>query len=230
MTTRIVYQEQLQDLNQQIIEMGHMAENMISETLVALIEMDRDKAQRVIESDDKVDFKQLEIEKECARLIAHQQPIASDLRFILSVVKIVTDIERIADQCCDICRYSLRFKDGTWSNEVSYQRHIEKMAVAAKEMLTEALNTFMTKNTEDIKKICKADDEIDNAFWQVWEELKEAMIEDKEFIRSGLRYIMIIKYLERIADHITNIAEWIYYSLTGEYVIHAPACEIEYKY
>ncbi len=227
MPSRIVYEEQLQGLNKRIIEMGHAAEEMISDTLNSLIHGDHTLAQKVIDSDDKVDLIQLEIEKECAILIAHQQPIARDLRFILSVVKIVTDIERIADQCCDICKYSIKLKEDKWSEEVNYQRHIEKMAVAAKEMLTGALNTFATKNIEDIKDICKADDKIDEAFWKVWKEIRDEMVADKAFIRSGLHYIMIIKYLERIADHITNIAEWIYYSLTGEYVIHASINEIE---
>ena len=229
MPSRIVYEEQLQKLNKNIIEMGHVAEGMISDTLNVLIHSDQVLAQKVIERDDEVDLMQLEIEKECAILIAHQQPIARDLRFILSVVKIVTDIERIADQCCDICNYSLKLEKETWSEEVNYQRHIEKMAVVAKGMLTGALNTFVTKNIEDIKEICKADDKIDKAFWKVWSEIRDEMIGNKEFIKSGLHYIMIIKYLERIADHITNIAEWIYYSLTGEYVIHASIDAIENK-
>ena len=119
MPSRIVYEEQLQGLNKRIIEMGHVAEQMISDTLNVLIQTDQTLAQKVIDSDDKVDLMQLEIEKECALLIAHQQPIARDLRFILSVVKIVTDIERIADQCCDICKYSLKLKEETWSEEVN---------------------------------------------------------------------------------------------------------------
>lgn len=229
MPSRKVYEEQLQELNKRIIEMGHEAEEMISNTLQSLINGDHVLAQKVIDSDDKVDLLQLEIEKECAILIAHQQPIARDLRFILSVVKIVTDIERIADQCCDICKYSIKLQEDKWSEEVNYQRHIEKMAIAAKDMLTGALNTFATKNIEDIKDICKADDKIDEAFWKVWKEIRDEMMADKTFIKSGLHYIMIIKYLERIADHITNIAEWIYYSLTGEYVIHASIKDIEIK-
>ncbi len=229
MTQRIAYTQQLQELNEKIVEMGHMAETMISDTIAALIEKDTQKAKKVMGSDDEVDKKQLEIEKYCAKLIAHQQPIASDLRLILSVVKIVTDIERIADQCCDICKYSLKLEEETWSKDIAYQRHIKNMAESTEDMLTRALNTFVTKNTEEIKKICQADDQIDDHFVKIWNEIKEEMIADKDFIKSGLRYIMIIKYIERIADHVTNIAEWIYYSLTGEYVIHAPASEIETK-
>ena len=221
MPSRKIYEQQLQELNKRIIDMGHEAEAFIEDTICALIKGDTHLAQAVMYRDDKIDLMQLEIERECAHLIAHQQPIASDLRFILSVVKIVTDIERIADQCCDICKYSMQIGGGKWSKEVTYQRHIEKMAVAASQMLKSALNTFATKNIEEIKVICKADDKIDEAFWKVWNDISEEIKRDQSFVTNGLRYIMIIKYLERIADHITNIAEWIYYSLTGQYIIHA---------
>lgn len=221
MTPRKAFKNRLAKLNERIIEMGQEAEKLIEKTILALSQNDRNLAEEVIETDDKIDLMQLDIEKECASLIAQQQPIASDLRFILSVIKIVTDIERIADQCCDICKYSLGLEDGEWSKEEAHQRHIEKMAITARDMLTEALDGFVTKDIESIKAICKADDKIDEAFWKIWKELRAKMLEDKDFIKDGMHYLMMTKYLERIADHITNIAEWIYYSLTGSYVIHA---------
>lgn len=220
MVPRRVYTEQLGQLNQMIINMGHLTEEMIDKTILAIQSNDNELSKKIIKSDDQVDNMQLEIEKECAMLIAHQQPIAGDLRFILSVVKIVTDIERIADHCSDICQYSIKLGDTNWSKEISYQRHIERMALSARDMLRGALDSFVSKDIESIKQICKADDQIDEAFWKVWRELEAEMIVNKDFIKDGLHYIMIIKYLERIADHITNIAEWTYYSLTGEYVIH----------
>ena len=153
-------------------------------------------------------------------LIAHQQPIASDLRFVISVIKIVTDIERIADQCSDICQYSLKLTDKEWHKGIDYQRHMERMAVTAREMLKKALDSFVSKDVETIREICKADDKIDEAFWKIWRELIEEMKGNTAFIENGMHYVMIIKYFERIADHITNIAEWTYYSLTGKYIIH----------
>lgn len=220
MTTRKVYEERLQGLNTSLIEMGQVAERLIEQTIEALKTGDEELARTTIKQDDIVDFKQLDIEKECALLIAQQQPIASDLRFILSVVKIITDIERIADQCSDICQYSIKLNNEVWSKEVNYQRHIERMAVTAKDMLKKALDSFVSKDVETIKAICKADDKIDEYFWKVWQELTEEMERDNSFIENGMHYVMIIKYLERIADHITNIAEWTYYSLTGQYIIH----------
>ncbi len=222
MTPRKVYEDQLKKLNNKIMEMGKGAEELIDKTIQAIISHDDNLAKSIIEKDDLIDNMQLEIEKECAMLIAHQQPIASDLRFVLSVVKIVTDLERIADQCCDICEYSIRLNDGTWSRDVNYKRHIENMALGARDMLAEVLNAFISKDMEAIKATCKEDDKIDSIFLKVWEEITAEMIANKDFIQNGVHYIMIIKYLERIADHITNIAEWIIYSSTGEYAIHKP--------
>ncbi len=220
MATRKVYEQRLHELNTSIIEMGQAAEGLIDQTIKVLKTGDDELARITIKQDDIIDFKQLEIEKECALLIAHQQPIASDLRFILSIIKIVTDIERIADQCSDICQYSLKLNDAEWSKDNNYQRHIERMAVMAKDMLKNALDSFVSKDVETILTICKADDKIDDYFWKVWCELINEMKNDSTFIENGMRYMMIIKYLERIADHITNIAEWTYYSLTGQYIIH----------
>ncbi len=220
MTNRKLYDEKLSALNRSLIEMEKVVEELIEQTIDALITGDEGLARTTIKQDDIIDFKQLYIEKECARLIAQEQPIASDLHFILSVVKIVTDIERIADQCSDICQYSIKLQDKTWSSQINYQRHIERMAVMTKEMLTKALDSLVEKNVETIREICRSDDQIDDCFRKVWQELSEEMTRDSQFIQSGMHYIMIIKYLERIADHTTNIAEWIYYSLTGDYIIH----------
>ena len=220
MTPRRMYETKLSKLNKSIVEMGEFAEKLIQTTIQAIINNDHVLAKSVIDQDDIVDNMQLQIEKECALLITQEQPIAGDLRFVLSVVKIVTDLERIADQCCDICKYSIWINDGNWSREVNYKRHIEKMALSAKDMLSNALNAFVTKDMEAMKETCKADDKIDSIFLKVWRELTDEMLANKDFIQNGLHYIMIIKYLERIADHTTNIAEWILYSSTGEYSIN----------
>ncbi|WP_070001047.1 phosphate signaling complex protein PhoU [Cellulosilyticum sp. I15G10I2] len=222
MTPRKVYEDKLKKLNKNIMEMGQRTEEFIDKTIQAIINNDNDLARSIIEQDDVIDAMQLEIEKECALLIAHQQPVAGDLRFVISVVKIVTDLERIADQCCDICKYNIRLNDGTWSREINYKRHIEKMAFGAKAMLQEVLNAFISKDIEVVKETYKEDDKIDSIFIKIWEEITEEMIANKDFIQNGVHYIMIIKYLERIGDHITNIAEWIIYSSTGEYAIHKP--------
>lgn len=220
MTPRKLYEDQLTKLNNQIMAMGKEAEDFIDKTIQVIINNDHELAKNIIKKDDIIDNMQIEIEKECALLIAHQQPVAGDLRFVISVVKMVTDIERIADQCCDICEYTLHLNDGTWSHDVNYKRHIEKMALGAKDMLSNVLTAYLTKDLEVIKAADQEDDKIDSIFVQVWKEITAEMMANKDFVHNGVHYIMIIKYLERIADHITNLAEWILYSNTGEYTIH----------
>lgn len=222
MAPRRVFEKELEKLSQDIIQMGELAEQLIDQTIIAVIHNDKQLAEEIIKQDDTIDEWQLRIEKECALLIARQQPVAKDLRFIMSIVKIVTDLERIGDHCSDICQYSIKLNDGTWNTEVDYKRHIEKMAHDVKEMLNRAINSFFSKDIEAMKQICKDDDKIDSIFVQIWKEIIIQMSKDKEFIPNGAHYLMIIKYLERIADHTTNIAEWILYSSTGKYIIHQP--------
>ncbi len=221
MTLRKRYEEKLRLLNDKIIEMGHIINRLIEQTIEAITLDDKDLAQKTILEDDIIDNLQLEIERECALLIALQQPVASDLRFIISAIKIITDIERIADQCSDICQYSLKMKDGSWKEEVNYQRHIEKMALSTKKMLEQTLTSYTLQDHELAREVLRSDDQIDASFLKIWEEIKGEMITRPEFIETGMQYLMVIKYLERIADHITNIAEWMLYSHTGEYLIHA---------
>ncbi|MHC1748836.1 MAG: phosphate signaling complex protein PhoU [Cellulosilyticaceae bacterium] len=217
MSPRKVFENELKGLSQKVIHMGNSVEALIEDTIKAIVNQDKVLAREVIKKDDYIDKLQIEIEKECVLIITQQQPIARDLRFIMAILKIVTDLERIADHCEDICEYSLQIDDGNWNQEENYKRHIEKMALDVKSMLHKTINSFVTQDIEKIKQICNYDDLIDQYFSKIWKEIIEEMIEKKEFIPHGADYIMIIKYLERIADHTTNIAEWLIYNMTGEY-------------
>lgn len=217
MPTRMIFEKGLEMLRQDTIEMGIALERLIEETIEAVITRDKEKAKIVIEKDDWFDKQEIKIEKECTTLIMQQQPIAGDLRFIMSTLKMVTDMERIADQCEDICRYSLKLDDGEWSKEIAYKRHIERMAKQVCHMLNVTVDALVQKDVSHIREVCEEDDIIDEAFRKIWKEIIGEMCNDSNFVKSGAEYIMIIKYLERIADHTTNIAEWLIYHLTGEY-------------
>lgn len=217
MSPRRVFERELDDLRLDVIKMGSEVERLVGETIEAITQKDKVLAKKVIDEDDKIDAMEIEIEKKCLSLITHQQPIARDLRFIMSILKSVTDMERIADHCEDICMYSLKLEDGMWSKEVAYKRHIERMAKDVRGMLAKTLDSFVQKDTEQIRAICRYDDKIDEEFTKIFKEIVLEMGHDSEFVESGANYIMIIKYLERIADHTTNIAEWLIYNLTGEY-------------
>ncbi len=218
MSPRKVFEEQLEELRIDILKMGSQVEEMFCKTIQAVITQDEALAKEVIAEDNEIDKLEVEIEHKCMTLIGHQQPIARDLRLILSILKISTDMERIADHCEDICTYSLKIRDVAWNQE-SYQKHIEKMANNVRTMFQTTLNSFMQKDVEKIKEICRYDDKIDEAFEKNWKEIIGQMQGRGDFVKTGARYIMIIKYLERIADHTTNIAESLVYHLTGEYAI-----------
>ena len=219
MAPRKVFEQGLEDLRQEAIKMGGQLEVAVGKTIQAIINGDKKLASEIIQNDDLFDLEEVEIEKKCVGLIMHQQPIAKDLRFIMSILKIVTDMERIADQCEDICRYSLQLEDGEWSKEVAYKRHIERMATDVQQMLNMTIDSFVQKDVAKLRAICNFDDKIDANFLKIWKELVEEMNKSSDFAQRGAEYIMIIKYFERIADHTTNIAEWLIYHLTGEYAI-----------
>lgn len=216
MAPRKVFAQELESLRQDIIQMGAEVEELVKQTIIAITTRDKELAKKVIAKDDYIDQVEVEIERRCVTLIAHQQPLARDLRLIMSILKIVTDMERIADQCEDICMYSLQLQDESWSHEESYKRHIENMAIDVQGMLKRAIDGFVEKDVVKMREICKYDDKIDADFKRIWQEIVEEMGRNKEFIPKGADYLMIIKYFERIADHTTNIAEWLIYNVTGD--------------
>lgn len=219
MAPRKLFAQELECLRQDIIQMGAEVEELVKQTILAITTRDKELAKQVIAKDDYIDQVEIEIEKKCVTLIAHQQPLAKDLRLIMSILKIVTDMERIADQCEDICTYSLQLQDGSWSHEEAYKKNIENMATDVQGMLKRAIDGFVQKDVDKMKEICKYDDKIDADFKRIWQEIIEEMKKNAEFIPNGADYIMIIKYFERIADHTTNIAEWLIYNVTGEYTL-----------
>ena len=153
------------------------------------------------------------IERECLSIVARQQPIATDLRDIASILKIVTDLERIADHCEDISEYVIKLAK---IEPVKKLDHIPAMAEAVNEMISDTIDAYVRKDLELAKEIIKRDDVIDQHFHDLVDELVEIMEKDSSKARACTNYMFISKYLERMADHATNIAEWIVYFVTSE--------------
>lgn len=218
MSPRKAFEEKLEELRLDVLKMGSMIEDMIAKTIRVVVEQDQELAKEIIGNDEVIDLMEVEIEHKCITLISQQQPMAKDLRLIISILKIITDMERIADHCEDICSYSVKIHDVAWTYE-EYQDHIEKMARGVQEMFKTTLDSFVQKDAEKIKSICRYDDKIDASFKSIWKEIVAEMQEKEDFVKAGARYMMIIKYLERMADHTTNIAESLVYNLTGEFAI-----------
>lgn len=204
---------QLEELNHSVIKMGSILELSTNEMIIALDNIDAEKAKEIIERDDEIDLLEQHIERDCINILAKQQPLAGDLRKITSIMKIITDIERIADQCADISEYIIKLNK---LPKVKAPSHLFDMIGAMKQMVIDTIDSFVEADLEKAKRVIPADDVVDNYFEKITEELSKMMQEDSKVVPQCVCYLMIIKYLERMADHATNIAEWITYIITGD--------------
>lgn len=212
MPTRQVYLEELDKLNNDVIRMGSILEQSINNMVLALKKMDARLAEEIIASDDKIDDCERNIERACISLIAKQQPVASDLRKVTSIMRIIADVERIADHCSDISEYIIRLSA---EDEVAMPKYLIEMVYAMKEMVVDTIDSFVNSDVEKAKKVIAADDVVDDYFEKILEELCIAMKHNSDDIHQYAEYLLIVKYLERMADHATNIAGWITFIVTG---------------
>lgn len=212
--TRISFDGELDSLHHDVLRMGSIVEGQIDDCISALLMQDEDLANRIIDNDDVVDRMEVDIEEKCVRLIARQQPLATDLRRIFTTIKIVTDLERIADHAVDIAKVVLRLKDAEYIKPLI---DIPRMADIVQGMIKDSLDAYVKLDINASESICKRDDEIDTIYKQVFKELLIFMTEDPKTINQATQFLFVCKFLERIADHVTNICEWTVYLVTGEY-------------
>ncbi|AJD28383.1 phosphate signaling complex protein PhoU [Clostridium botulinum] len=212
---RKIFDEELLKLHNSILRMGSIVEKQINTCIKALVEKDEKLADEVIKNDDVVDDLEKEIEDECIVLIAKEQPLATDLRKIFTTLKIVTDLERMADHAVDIAKIAKKIKDEKYVKPLI---KIPKMADLVQNMIKESLDSYVNENKEGAYKACTLDDEIDHIYKTTFKESIDTMIERKESINQLTQFLFVCKYLERIADHATNICEWTIYLITGEHI------------
>ena len=212
---RKVFDKELLKLHNSILRMGSIVEKQINTSIKALVKKDEDLANKVIKNDDLVDELEKEIENECIVLIAKEQPLATDLRKIFTTLKIVTDLERMADHAVDIAKIAKKIKDEEYIKSLT---KIPKMADIVQNMIKESLDSYVNENKEEAYKACILDDEIDYIYKTTFKEYINTMIEKKETINQLTQFLFVCKYLERIADHTTNICEWTIYLVTGEHI------------
>jgi phosphate transport system protein len=211
--TRGSFDTNLQGLHNDILRMGSIVEKQIYQCIEALVNQDTELASKVVENDDLVDGLQKEIEDKCIRLIATQQPLALDLRTIFTTIKLVTDLERMADHAVDIAKITFRLKGEKYIKQLI---DIPKMADLVKEMIKSSLDAYVIGSVEKAYATCKMDDEIDAIYKRVFTELLTLMAEDSTTIKQATQFLFVCKFLERVADHTTNICEWTIYLVTGE--------------
>ncbi|BCJ97656.1 phosphate signaling complex protein PhoU [Anaerocolumna chitinilytica] len=213
---RQTFLAQLEELNNDVIKMGSILELSMNEMIGVIHDKDVEKAKKIIDRDDEIDLLEQQIEKECINIIAKQQPLASDLRKITSIMKIITDIERIADQCADISEYVIKLNKYP---QMEAPKSLESMIEAMKKMVINTIDSFVEGDVEKAKSVIEADDEVDGDFEKITDELSFTMQNKPELVPQCICYLMMIKYLERMADHATNIAEWITYIVTGNLTV-----------
>ncbi|GMQ63492.1 phosphate signaling complex protein PhoU [Vallitalea maricola] len=215
MPIRYNFEKKINELHKDLIKMGTLIEQSLDDAITALKKQDVSLAKKVISKDDEIDYMELRIEKECLLLIATQQPIAADLRDIASVLKIITDLERIGDHCTDISEYTIRLADEKYIKPLI---HIPQMAEEVKKMIKDTIDSCINKDLELAKSVCRRDDIIDNYFDKIVSELMFLMIDNSSVVKQCTDFLFIVKYLERMGDHATNIAEWIIFTVTGEHI------------
>ena len=209
------FTQQLKELEEDLLNMTHTAAKMLQMSVESLKERNIEKAEEAIALDDVVDDFNFKIEEKCLSLIALQQPVAKDLRVIAAILKVITDVERIGDYSVDIAKFSIRLVEKPLFKPLI---DVPRMADLVKGMLEEAITAFIQRDLTIVQKVVEADNEVDELYRSVHEEVVENIERDPSVTRQAIWVLMIARYLERIGDHVTNITERIYYMETGELI------------
>ncbi len=212
MTTRVLFERELDELNEELVRMGEMVEQAIEASFEALEQHDTALAEQVIEGDRLVDDMERKIESRCLSLMLRQQPVARDLRHISTALKAVTDLERIGDHAADIAELALRLEG---KEDCGMLKHLPAMAGSVKTMVRDAIHAFIERDTEKADEIGRRDDLIDAFFDKVKREVIELLKRDGDRSGTAVDLLMLAKYLERIGDHAVNVCEWTEFSDTG---------------
>ena len=207
------FDTQLENLNNSLISMGALCENAIASAVKALMNNDMSLADKAIAAEKEIDQKEKDIESLCLKLLLQQQPVAKDLRLISAALKMITDMERIGDQAADIAEI-VTFTD--LSNNIN-RVHISDMAKATIKMVIDSIEAFVKRDLELAHDVIKSDDIVDELFTKIKTDIVSLISKDSDDGEQFVDIIMIAKYLERIGDHATNIAEWVVFSITGEH-------------
>ena len=211
------YEQQLRELKDKLLLMSHKAEQMISDAIRALTDRRPTLAEEVIARDDEIDKLEIQIDNLCYEVLALEQPVARDLRFIATALKIVKDIERIGDIAVNIAE---RARELIHEPELKRLVDLPIMADAAQKILKESLDAFVNSDAELAEKVIFNDNVVDDLYEQIFRELLTYMLEDPRSISRALKLIFIAKHLERVGDHSANIAEMVIFLVRGQDIRH----------
>jgi phosphate transport system protein len=211
------YEAELAKLRERLLLMGAKVEEIITGSMRALLERDSDLAKKMIQADRRINQLELSIDQTCLQILARRQPVASDLRFITIAMKLVTDLERIGDLAVNLCERVLELNE-----EPPLKPYVDlpRMAEEAQQMVHDALDAFVEGNAEKADAVIRQDATVDAYYMQIFRELLTYMMEDTRNIFRATRLQSIAKYLERIGDHATNLAEMVIFNVRGQDVRH----------
>ena len=212
------FHAQLSTLKQRLLDMSQRAEELVETAVDALLTRDREKAESVIIGDRDVDMLEIEVEQLGIELLALQQPMARDLRFIISAIKISSDVERVGDHAVNIAQSAIRLAAG--SSTITPSPEIEDMARRARRMLSDALDAFIRADGALGRAVCQADDQVDALHNSVFRILLTHMMADARTITPALELLLVSRNLERVADLATNIGEDAVYLAEGKQIKH----------
>lgn len=211
---RDIYVKSLEELNIRLIKMGKIVEDSISKSIVALTSKDIQLAKEVIENDCEIDAYEKHISSLCMSIMLLQQPVASDLRLVTAISKIIIDLERIGDHASDIAEIVLSISKQDYGTIIDT---ISVMAKSATKMLGLSIDAYIRRDTKLADEVIKLDDKVDNLFVEIKDKLSMAIKNGEKESLCAVDLIMIAKYLERVGDHSVNIAEWTLYCKTGDF-------------
>jgi phosphate transport system protein len=211
------YEEELRSLRTALLQMGGLVESQIADAVESLVERDSELARRTVARDAEVNRMDVATDNLCIRLLALRQPAAGDLRFITTGLKITTDLERIGDMAVNIGERVLEL-----NHEPVLKPYIDipRMAALAQSMVRDSLDAFVNHDTDLAERVIERDDEVDQLNYQIFRELLSYMAEEPRTIGRATRVLFVSKYLERIADHATNIAEMVVFMVKGKTIRH----------
>ncbi|MCI6817856.1 MAG: phosphate signaling complex protein PhoU [Christensenellales bacterium] len=212
MSIRKVFEEELAELKTELVEMCYLTEQMIGDAITALVNRDRELGKSIGDMDKRVDEYEMAIEKKCMRILLKQQPVAKDFRVVSTALKMITDIERFGDQAADIGDLVSTMPGETYIKKLT---HITAMGDLALKMVRDSVNSFINNDEPLADEVIRLDDEMDELFLTVKNELIELIKVDANNGDQAIELMMVAKYLERIGDHAVNVAEWTKYNETG---------------
>ena len=220
------FDDDMQSIRSKVVEMGTIVEEQLAEAVQSLIEADVKLAKKVINRDEDVNSLELEIDEECSLLIGKRSPVAIDLRNVLMIMKIVSDLERIGDESTKIANATIRIIEEDLMNKPKFKT-IKSMLESVQTMLRQALNSFARLDTAEIVDVLEKDKEVDEEYRAHMRELLTYMLEDPRTISISLELMFVTKSLERIGDHTKNISQSVMYTVKGTDVRHSSIKEIK---